>query len=686
MLADASAGAANVDIKQLGAVGNGIADDTASIQNALDGGNRTVLMPAGTYKISAALKVDSHTTIKADPKAIIRLADHAGTNVGVFLLTNRDVTAGNTDITVDGGIWDGNNEHNPRGREGDPNGYTGAAINFVNVRHLALRNLTVRNPEAFSIRLCEVEDFTVEDICFDHTVIRPNQDGVHVNGFCLRGVIRNLRALTPRTTNDDMVALNADDATDRVINLGMKCGPIRDITVENLHADDAWTLVRLLSFKQLIENIAINNVSGGCRVNAINLDRWRFPAGAGNIRNVTLRNFTVRKMPDPAVPAFAKMPLIPIQSAVRGLRIENFRRDDDLPAPTLVVDNGRQNRLRLEGATAEQTGGKVVLPRGGFSSLTLDSAGNGDAFSIGDRIGPVAKGTGFAMDGWFVWCGSVIKVGGQYHMFASRWPVETKFPEGYRQNSEIVRAVASRPEGPYKFQEVVIGKREPGKWDSGMAHNPAIYKVGDTFVLYHNASDVSSRYRQIGIATAPAVTGPWTRRDKPLDLGLAADANNPAACFEPDGSVRLFWRTVDLHVCISVARSFEGPYKLVNDNVWPKARLEDFFFFKHAGEYHVVCEDNAGSVTGHERWGAHLSSPDGIRNWKPWPQPIAYDHTIRWTDGSELKPVRRERPWFLIEDGKLTHLFTAVYDGQRTWNQPVPLVPALAIKPSAPAR
>jgi hypothetical protein len=315
-------------------------------------------------------------------------------------------------------------------------------------------------------------------------------------------------------------------------------------------------------------------------------------------------------------------------------------------------------------------------------ALVCCSVGTTLAFEIREHIRPVAKNTGFAMDGYFVWCGSVINVGDQYHMFASRWPVETKFPEGYRANSEIVRAVASRPEGPYKFAEVVIGKCEPDKWDSGMAHNPAIYKVGDTFVLYYNASAIGSRYRQIGIATAPGVTGPWTRRDKPLDLGLAADANNPAACFEPDGSVRLFWRTVNLRVVISVARSFEGPYTVANDGVWPAARLEDFFFFKHAGAYHVVCEDNAGSVTGHERWGAHLCSPDGIAAWRPTAQPAAYDHTIRWTDGTEFHPVRRERPWFLIEDGKITHLFTAVYDGQRTWNQPVPLVPPLALTPS----
>jgi hypothetical protein len=303
----------------------------------------------------------------------------------------------------------------------------------------------------------------------------------------------------------------------------------------------------------------------------------------------------------------------------------------------------------------------------------------GEDLLFADRLGAIPKGSGFTMKGWFVWCGAAIEVGDEYHMFASRWPEDTKFPEGYRANSEIVRAVASRPEGPYVFQEVVIGKRAAGKWDSGMAHNPAIYKTGDTFVLYYIGSDVDSRHRRIGIATAKTITGPWARRDQPLDLGTASDANNPSACFEADGSVKLIWRTLDLRVCISTARSWEGPYTLANSNVWPAARLEDFFFFKHGGEYHVVCEDNIGKVTGHERWGAHLFSADGVTDWKTWRESVVYDHRIRWIGGGNLVATRRERPWLLIENGKLTHLFTAVYDGQHTWNQPVPIVPPLAL-------
>ncbi len=213
----------------------------------------------------------------------------------------------------------------------------------------------------------------------------------------------------------------------------------------------------------------------------------------------------------------------------------------------------------------------------------------------------MARESGLHIEGFFVWCGSVIEVDGTYHLFASRWPRTTKFPEGYRTHSEIVRATSAKPEGPYVFQEVVIGKRASGNWDSGMAHNPAIYRVGPTFVLFYNGADEGSRYRQIGVATAPAITGPWTRSTAPLDLGIATDANNPSACFEPDGSIKLVWRDQDLHVFISTAPSFRGPYRVASDRVWPRARVEDFFFFKQQGQYHLICEDNAGSITGRQR-------------------------------------------------------------------------------------
>ncbi len=162
---------------------------------------------------------------------------------------------------------------------------------------------------------------------------------------------------------------------------------------------------------------------------------------------------------------------------------------------------------------------------------------------------------------------------------------------------------------------------------------------------------------------------------------MASDANNPAAWFEPDGSVKLIWRDKDLRVYISTADSFRGPYRVANDNVWPEGKIEDFFLLKDRGRYYLICEDAGASITGHTKWGACLTSADGIHDWQPCSPATAYDHEIRWEDGSQLHAVRRERPWLLLEDGRATWLFTAVYDGQATWNQPMPLRPAWTLQP-----
>jgi polygalacturonase len=340
-----------VSVTEFGAVGDGVADDAPAIQRALDSPSAVVTIPEGTYIIGDTLLLDSGKTLYAHPNAVLRLADGAAKDVHDFLITNRAHDAGNAYISLVGGIWDGNNEHNARGSDGNPESCTGVAINFVNVSHLAIRDLTVRNPDSFSIRLGEVRHFTVENIHFDHPVSRPNQDGVHVGGFVEHGVLRNLRALTPNTTNDDMVALNADDDVERCLNLGMKRGPIRNIHVDGVYAESVYTFVRLLSETQPVENISIRNIKGGCRMYAINMNNWRFDKRKGAIRNVRVDDVDVTKTgPD------NDRPLIIVQLQVHDLAIRNFRRDpgDSNTAPTLLVANGGEKNLSLVLPSADQ--------------------------------------------------------------------------------------------------------------------------------------------------------------------------------------------------------------------------------------------------------------------------------------------------------------------------------------------
>ena len=349
------------------------ADDTGLLQSALDNTECVVTVPAGLYVVSRPLKVRSRTWIEADPAAVIQLADGAGRDAASFLLTNADPENGNQDIVVEGGVWDGNNKANPRKREYHGRSYSGVTVNFVNVRGLVLRRMTIRNPESFSIRLGEVEHFLIETIRFDQSAPRPNQDGVHIGGFCKRGIIRNLTVLSDSGTHDDMVALNADDDVERPFNVGLKCGDISDILVENLDSRDAYTFVRLLSHHHAISNVVIRRIRGGFRTNAINADSWRFPAGHGNLRDISIEDVDVRKTgpkPDPCVL---------IQSACTDVSLGNVRRDASEAATfhTLVLDNGRPNTLRVFAETelAETSvHGVFTIPAGNIDRLSIQSA------------------------------------------------------------------------------------------------------------------------------------------------------------------------------------------------------------------------------------------------------------------------------------------------------------------------
>ena len=147
--------------------------------------------------------------------------------------------------------------------------------------------------------------------------------------------------------------------------------------------------------------------------------------------------------------------------------------------------------------------------------MTAARTANAGAVSAGQKrslkecLQPAIKKGGFAMDGWILWCPSVIKVDDTYHLFASRWPAPYAMG-GWTQHSECVRATSSDLLGPYVFQEVVLRKR-PDNWDNTRVHNVKIVKAGSKYVLYH--IDTAN---ETGYVVADSVTGPWTRLDKPV--------------------------------------------------------------------------------------------------------------------------------------------------------------------------
>ncbi|NOV03061.1 glycoside hydrolase family protein [Paenibacillus planticolens] len=335
-----------------------------------------------------------------------------------------------------------------------------------------------------------------------------------------------------------------------------------------------------------------------------------------------------------------------------------------------------------------------------------------------DRLLPAPRDGGFRMEGYWVWCGSVVKgEDGRFHMFASRWPKHLPMHPGWLVHSEVVRAVSDTPEGPYTFEEIVFPARGAQYWDGRSTHNPHITKHGDTYVLYYMGSThpledvkpgeefglsdprciVARANKRVGLATSKSVFGPWERSDAPIlptrpgrfDSFLTS---NPAPCIHEDGTVLLIYKArqyegnVHGQMMIGAARAerFDGSYRVVSeDPVFPPAQfhLEDPFVW-HTGErYELIAKDMDGRICGEMHAGIQAYSEDGL-TWHLSDNPKAYSRKIKWDDGSETMMGSFERPFILFQDGKPTHLFAATADGEggfaraaNTWNMVVPIAP-----------
>lgn len=355
--------------------GDGVADDAAAIQDALDSGAPRIVLPYGDYLVAQGLRIGSNTHLLIHPHARIRYADGAGKGGDDFLLTNADHAGGNHNIRIEGGIWDGNNPGNPRGPD-EPGVHTGVMMNFTNVNGLTLRDVILQDAESYFVRLGKVKDFLIEDIAFEIRHLRPNQDGIHVSGFCEDGIIRRLFGRGTLTPNDDMAALLADDALHRAQNQnGAFNGPIRRVRIEHLRAHSCHSFIRLLSVDNPIEGVEISDVVGGCRNAAINMDACRDcrvklfddrdrPGGVGSITDVRIWDMTVHKTTDDN-----HQPLLDCRTHIDKFSIERFCRDatrDVSPdTPTLHLAQAGEVDVVVEGLDAGVEGAEPMATAAG---------------------------------------------------------------------------------------------------------------------------------------------------------------------------------------------------------------------------------------------------------------------------------------------------------------------------------
>ena len=363
--------------------GDGIHDDTAAIQRLLDT-KREILLPEPEkyYLISRPLEIGSYTRLVLPRFAEIRLADglncvmlrnkmvfdpakrlpegiYEGWNHFASYVNDYSPEEVTENIEIIGGIWNCNNmgqNPNPlQSHDFSVHEFWGYGMLFYNVKNFKIASMTLKDPTNFAITLDTVSYFTVEDIQFDFNYGNPyalNMDGIHLCGHSHYGVIRNLKG----ACYDDLVALNADEGSH---------GPITNIEIDGIFAEECHSAVRLLSLHNPVEKVHISNVFGTYYQYCIGISKYYPGTPDKGFDAISIDNIFASKAkrlphlyPFPNSYVF---PLIWISEAiVRNLKISSLhRREYNVPSATIYVGTDTVvDRLILEDITSENYTGE----------------------------------------------------------------------------------------------------------------------------------------------------------------------------------------------------------------------------------------------------------------------------------------------------------------------------------------
>jgi len=343
-------------------------------------------------------------------------------------------------------------------------------------------------------------------------------------------------------------------------------------------------------------------------------------------------------------------------------------------------------------------------------ALAVDS-GEVD-LDIAPLVQPVPPSAKFSDPDFNIWCGSMVRdESGKCHLFYSRWPAKLGHL-AWVTHSEVARAVADHPLGPYKHVDVTLPPRGKDHWDGLCTHNPTVVRFGDKYYLYYmgNTGDGQAmkglnwthrNKQRIGVAVADSPAGPWVRSDKPLidttpGFHDAQCLANPSVVERPEGGYLMVYKAVAdkgkqpfggpvVHV-VATSDSPTGPFKKHPDPVFTSPgssfAAEDPFIWRGDDRYWAIVKDFSGNFTKAGTSLALFESKNGI-DWKLSAHPLVSKLGIRWEGGDWQGLQKLERPQLWLENGKPAVLFCAAADRKdlnHSFNVAIPLRPARSLK------
>lgn len=250
------------------------------------------------YILSDSIKMRSGVTLNVAKNAIIKL----GNNINKPMLTNITRSPGasyDVDISVVGGIWDGNHENQSKwSGSTDGTGDLVVGIWFTGVSGLTLKNMTVRNTRTYAMLLNNLFDVNISGLSVSggNTAVHlyDNGDGIHICGPIHNMLIEN----TIISSDDNAIALDTDlgGIHSRPEHDGDpdydSVGEIDNVYIHNvrIYNPEHGQGMLLLSGDHKISNVTFDNITGMAPYFMV-MDHWNAVSGySGTYENITFRN------------------------------------------------------------------------------------------------------------------------------------------------------------------------------------------------------------------------------------------------------------------------------------------------------------------------------------------------------------------------------------------------------------
>lgn len=237
--------------------------NVAAINFALAMGGLITLNTPGTYILNKSttgtrvsgltydicLVIPSNTLFRVGPGVILQAA--AGLN-NVALIQNSSLASGNTNIALEGGLYDGNSANTTR--TDGASDFACIAMWLQNITGLTLKSVSLINPRAWGIGIGACNHVRCTDTNFFYTCpVTSNQGGYQFQGANTDIIVRN----TMGNTYDDLVAFVTEFPP---LTYMAGPGPVTDLLIDGVISDVTAGCLHLVRLQDTAANPITNPI------------------------------------------------------------------------------------------------------------------------------------------------------------------------------------------------------------------------------------------------------------------------------------------------------------------------------------------------------------------------------------------------------------------------------------------